>query len=102
MVTSTFVSFVFAKRFIEVEALYLQTQNSFAQLECDTCEHWAGLKGTPNSGMHGAAFSALERGRAGRGRRKIFRVGQGVKSSERGEVTVRLRAFSGLGGAGQS
>ena len=30
MVTSTFVSFVFAKRFIEVEALYLQTQNSFA------------------------------------------------------------------------
>ena len=47
MVTSTFVSFVFAKRFIEVEALYLQTQNSFARLECDSCEPWAGLKETP-------------------------------------------------------
>ena len=47
MVTSTFVSFVFAKRFIEVEALYLQTQNSFAQLECDSCEPWAGLKENP-------------------------------------------------------
>ena len=99
MVTSTFTSFVFAKRFIEVEALYLQSQNSFAQLECDTCGHWAGLKGTPNSGMHGAAFFCFG---AGRGRRKIFGVGQGVKSSERGEVTVRLRAFSGLGGVGQS
>ena len=47
MVTSTFTSFVFAKRFIEVEGLYLQTQNSFAQLECDSCEPWAGVKETP-------------------------------------------------------
>ena len=47
MVTSTFTSFVFAKRFIEVEALYLQSQNSFAQLECDSCEPWAGVKETP-------------------------------------------------------
>ena len=93
------MSFVFAKRFIEVEPLYLQTQNSFAQLECDTCEHWAGLKGTPNSGMQGEAFFCFG---AGRGRRNFFGVGQGVKSSEQGEVAVRLRAFSGLGGAGQS
>ena len=49
MVTSTFVSFVFAKRFIELEALYLQTQNSFAELECDTCEPWAGLKCTSDT-----------------------------------------------------
>ena len=62
MVTSTFVSFVFAKRFIEVEALYLQTQNSFAQLECDGCEPWAGFKICRISQMHGADFFCFGRG----------------------------------------
>ena len=82
MVTSTFVSFVFAKRFIEVEALYLQTQNSFAQLECDGCEPWAGLKICRISQMHGADFSASGRGGteekfSGWGRMKNLRSGAG-------------------------
>ena len=49
MVTSTFVSFVFAKRFIELEALFLQTQNSFEELEYGRCEPWAGLKCTSDT-----------------------------------------------------
>ena len=76
--TSTFVSFVFAKRFIEVEALYLQAQNSFAQFECDSCEPWAGVKETPYfRDVRGSFFSAMGRG----GAEKNFRVGQEVKSS---------------------
>ena len=76
MVTSTFVSFVFAKRFIEVEALYLQTQNSFAQLECDGCEPWAGLKEMPYFTDARGRFFLL---RGGVGQRKNFRGGAGCK-----------------------
>ena len=65
-VTSTFVSFAFAKRFIEVDAEsieffctafmivvslgpYLLTQNSFEELEYEPCEPWAGLECTSDT-----------------------------------------------------
>ena len=49
--------------------------------------------------MHGAAFILI---RAGRGEEKNFGVGQGgawMKSSWRGDVTVKIGAFLGWGGA---
>ena len=49
------------------------------------------------SGMHEAAFFGLGRGGA---KENNFGVGQGLKSSGRGGVTVKLRAFSGWGGVG--
>ena len=37
----------------------------------------------------------------GRAEEKNFGLGQAVKSSERGRVTVKLKAFSGWGGEGR-
>ena len=49
-------------------------------------------------GCTGQPFFASWRGGA---EEKNFGLGQAVKSSERGRVTVKLEAFSGWGGAGR-
>ena len=48
--------------------------------------------------MHGEAFFCFG---AGRGGAEEKNFGVGVKSTGQGGVTVKLRAFSGWGGAGQ-